>query len=121
MPSLLVLTLVSTQVTETRLEATSSKAIEKAAVGSVFASALVDGPPSQGGLADGSRDRGGLADGSRGRDGSRGQRRLVRRIGAGGPILETRGPAASMLRDALFRRTLLAGDVLAVIGAFALA
>jgi exopolysaccharide biosynthesis polyprenyl glycosylphosphotransferase len=36
-------------------------------------------------------------------------------------VLETRGPAASMLRDALFRRMLLAGDVLAVLGAFALA
>ncbi len=37
------------------------------------------------------------------------------------PILETRGPAASMLRDSLFRRLLLAGDVLAIVGAFALA
>ena len=44
-------------------------------------------------------------------------RRLVGAV----PILETRGPAASMLRDALFRRALLAGDVLAVVGAFGLA
>ncbi len=37
------------------------------------------------------------------------------------PILETRGPAASLLRDALFRRMLLAADVLAIVAAFALA
>lgn len=51
----------------------------------------------------------------------RGQRELGRRFGVGVPILETRGPAASMLRDALFRRMLLAGDVLAIVGAFTLA
>ena len=45
---------------------------------------------------------------------------LGRRIG-GLPILETRGPAASTLRDSLFRRLLFAGDVLAILGAFALA
>jgi exopolysaccharide biosynthesis polyprenyl glycosylphosphotransferase len=51
--------------------------------------------------------------------GSRGQ--WGRRFGALVPILETRGPAASTSRDALFRRMLLAGDVLAILGAFALA
>ncbi|HTA15758.1 MAG TPA: exopolysaccharide biosynthesis polyprenyl glycosylphosphotransferase [Solirubrobacteraceae bacterium] len=49
------------------------------------------------------------------------QRGLARRLGGLGPILETRGPAASLLRDAIFRRMLLAGDVLAIICAFALA
>lgn len=49
------------------------------------------------------------------------QRGLGRRLGGPVPILETRGPAASMLRDALFRRALLAGDVLAIVGAFGLA
>jgi exopolysaccharide biosynthesis polyprenyl glycosylphosphotransferase len=48
-----------------------------------------------------------------------GQRGFGRRLG--GAILETRGPAASVQRDALFRRILLAGDALAVLGAFALA
>ncbi|MFZ2112526.1 MAG: sugar transferase [Solirubrobacteraceae bacterium] len=45
---------------------------------------------------------------------------LGRRIG-GLPILETRGPAASTLRDSLFRRLLFAGDVLAILASFALA
>lgn len=44
-----------------------------------------------------------------------------RRFSGSLPILETRGTAASMLRDALFRRMLLAADVLAVVGAFGLA
>ena len=35
-------------------------------------------------------------------------------------ITEARGPAASMQRDALFRRMLLAADVVAIVGAFAL-
>ena len=35
-------------------------------------------------------------------------------------ITEARGPAASMRRDALFRRMLLAADVVAIVGAFAL-
>jgi exopolysaccharide biosynthesis polyprenyl glycosylphosphotransferase len=35
-------------------------------------------------------------------------------------ITEARGPAASMRRDALFRRTLLAADTIAIIGAFVL-
>jgi exopolysaccharide biosynthesis polyprenyl glycosylphosphotransferase len=52
---------------------------------------------------------------------SRGQRGLGRRLGGFGPILETRGPAASLLRDSLFRRMLLAADVLAIVAAFALA
>jgi exopolysaccharide biosynthesis polyprenyl glycosylphosphotransferase len=51
----------------------------------------------------------------------RGQWGLGRRLGGLVPILETRGPAASMLRDALFRRMLLAADVLAIVGAFAIA
>lgn len=52
---------------------------------------------------------------------SRGQWGLGRRRGALIPILETRGPAASTLRDALFRRMLLAADVLAIVTAFAVA
>jgi exopolysaccharide biosynthesis polyprenyl glycosylphosphotransferase len=52
---------------------------------------------------------------------SRSQRVLGRRLGGSVPILEARGPAASLLRDALFRRMLLAGDVLAIVGAFGLA
>jgi exopolysaccharide biosynthesis polyprenyl glycosylphosphotransferase len=35
-------------------------------------------------------------------------------------ITEARGPAASLLRDALFRRVLLVADVVAIVGAFAL-
>jgi exopolysaccharide biosynthesis polyprenyl glycosylphosphotransferase len=35
-------------------------------------------------------------------------------------ITEARGPAASMRRDALFRRTLLVADTVAIVGAFAL-
>ncbi|HEY7829668.1 MAG TPA: sugar transferase [Solirubrobacteraceae bacterium] len=47
--------------------------------------------------------------------------RAVRRRPGGGPqITETRGPAASMRRDALFRRALLMADVVAVTGAFVL-
>jgi exopolysaccharide biosynthesis polyprenyl glycosylphosphotransferase len=52
---------------------------------------------------------------------SRGQWGLGRRLGGLVPILETRGPAASTLRDALFRRMLLAADVLAIVTAFAVA
>jgi exopolysaccharide biosynthesis polyprenyl glycosylphosphotransferase len=36
------------------------------------------------------------------------------------PLADTRGPGASMLRDAIFRRTLLVADTLAVVGAFVL-
>jgi exopolysaccharide biosynthesis polyprenyl glycosylphosphotransferase len=36
------------------------------------------------------------------------------------PIAEARGPAASMLRDAIFRRRLLMADAMAIVGAFAL-
>jgi exopolysaccharide biosynthesis polyprenyl glycosylphosphotransferase len=46
---------------------------------------------------------------------------LGRRVGGSAPILETRGPAASILRDSLFRRMLFAGDVLAILCAFTLA
>jgi exopolysaccharide biosynthesis polyprenyl glycosylphosphotransferase len=53
-------------------------------------------------------------------DGPRAPRVLGRRWGGLAPILETTGPAASMWRDALFRRMLLAGDILAIIAAFAL-
>jgi exopolysaccharide biosynthesis polyprenyl glycosylphosphotransferase len=77
------------------VEATSSQVEQKPAIPAVFDAPLADGPRSQ--------------------------RGLVRRLGGLGPILETRGPAASMLRDALFRRLLLAGDMLAIVGAFALA
>ena len=77
------------------MEATSSQVEQKPAIPAVFDAPLADGPRSQ--------------------------RGLVRRLGGLGPILETRGPAASMLRDALFRRLLLAGDMLAIVGAFALA
>ncbi len=44
----------------------------------------------------------------------------ARRGGLASGILEVRGPAACMRRDALFRRMLLAADVLALVGAFAL-
>ncbi len=43
-----------------------------------------------------------------------------RRSGWQSAISEVRGPAACMRRDALFRRMLLAADVVAVVGAFAL-
>lgn len=46
---------------------------------------------------------------------------LGRPIGGLAPALEARGPAASTLRDSLFRRLLFAADVLAILGAFALA
>jgi exopolysaccharide biosynthesis polyprenyl glycosylphosphotransferase len=46
---------------------------------------------------------------------------LGRRIGGFVPILETRGPASSTLRDSLFRRLLFVGDLLAIICAFVLA
>jgi exopolysaccharide biosynthesis polyprenyl glycosylphosphotransferase len=78
------------------LEATSSQVEQRVPIQAPFDAPLADGPP-------------------------RTQRGLVRRLGGGGPILEARGPAASMLRDALFRRMLLAGDVLAVVLAFAFA
>ncbi len=52
---------------------------------------------------------------------SRGQWGLGRRLGGSVPIMETRGPAASTLRDALFRRMLLAADVLAIVAVFGLA
>jgi exopolysaccharide biosynthesis polyprenyl glycosylphosphotransferase len=45
---------------------------------------------------------------------------LATRRGLASGILETRGPAASMRRDALFRRMLLAADVVALVGAFVL-
>jgi exopolysaccharide biosynthesis polyprenyl glycosylphosphotransferase len=49
------------------------------------------------------------------------QRGRGRRASGSLPILETRGTAASLLRDALFRRMLLAADVVAVVAAFGLA
>jgi exopolysaccharide biosynthesis polyprenyl glycosylphosphotransferase len=52
---------------------------------------------------------------SRGFLGLAGRRRVV----VGG-ISEVRGPAASMRRDALFRRMLLVADVVAIVGAFVL-
>src|ERR1035438_3715128 len=48
---------------------------------------------------------------------------MTRRLGTFGlgvPAAESRGPAASKLRDSLFRRSLLVADVLAIIGAFLL-
>jgi exopolysaccharide biosynthesis polyprenyl glycosylphosphotransferase len=48
---------------------------------------------------------------------------VTRRLGAfglGTPIADTRGPAASNLRDSIFRRTLLVADALAIFGAFLL-
>ncbi len=48
---------------------------------------------------------------------------MTRRIGTFGlgvPLAESRGPVASKLRDSIFRRTLLVGDVLAIVGAFLL-
>jgi exopolysaccharide biosynthesis polyprenyl glycosylphosphotransferase len=44
----------------------------------------------------------------------------VRRRAAVQHITEARGPAANLLRDALFRRTLAAADVVAIVGAFVL-
>jgi exopolysaccharide biosynthesis polyprenyl glycosylphosphotransferase len=44
----------------------------------------------------------------------------ARRGGLASGIQEVRGPAACMWRDALFRRMLLAADVLALVGAFVL-
>jgi len=44
----------------------------------------------------------------------------ARRGGPAWGILEVRGPAACMWRDALFRRMLLTADVVALVGAFAL-
>ena len=48
---------------------------------------------------------------------------MTRRLGTFGlgvPAAESRGPAASKLRDSLFRRSLLVGDVFAIVGAFLL-
>jgi exopolysaccharide biosynthesis polyprenyl glycosylphosphotransferase len=58
---------------------------------------------------------GGRPVGSRGFLGLAGRRRVF----VGG-IAEVRGPAASMRRDALFRRMLLVADVVAIVGAFVL-
>jgi exopolysaccharide biosynthesis polyprenyl glycosylphosphotransferase len=44
----------------------------------------------------------------------------ARRSGLASEIAEARGPAACMRRDALFRRMLLAADVVALVGAFVL-
>ncbi len=44
----------------------------------------------------------------------------TRRAGLTSGILEVRGPAACMRRDALFRRMLVAADVVALVGAFVL-
>lgn len=41
-------------------------------------------------------------------------------FGIGVPIADTTGPAASKLRDSIFRRTLLVADALAIFGAFLL-
>jgi len=46
--------------------------------------------------------------------------RATRRGGLAQGISEVRGPAASMRRDALFRRMLLVSDVIAIVGAFLL-
>jgi exopolysaccharide biosynthesis polyprenyl glycosylphosphotransferase len=48
---------------------------------------------------------------------------MTRRLGTFGlgvQAAESRGPAASKLRDSLFRRSLLVGDVFAIVGAFLL-
>ena len=37
---------------------------------------------------------------------------------ANAPIAESRGPSASMLRDSIFRRTLMVADTLAILSAF---
>jgi exopolysaccharide biosynthesis polyprenyl glycosylphosphotransferase len=75
------------------LEAVSSQVEEEPAISAGFDASPAVAPPRLGGLG----------------------RRL------GGTIVETRGPAASLLRDALFRRMLLAADALAIVGAFVLA
>jgi exopolysaccharide biosynthesis polyprenyl glycosylphosphotransferase len=49
---------------------------------------------------------------------------VVRHLSAVGPLklgvpaVESRGPAASLLRDSIFRRTLMVADALAILGAF---
>jgi exopolysaccharide biosynthesis polyprenyl glycosylphosphotransferase len=49
---------------------------------------------------------------------------VVRHLGAVGsldfgvPVAESRGPAGSLLRDSIFRRTLMVADTLAILGAF---
>jgi exopolysaccharide biosynthesis polyprenyl glycosylphosphotransferase len=86
---------------ETRLEAVSSQVDEKPAITAGFDSSLT----ADNSIVEGSRSQSGLG----------------RRLAGLRPILETRGPAASMIRDSLFRRMLLAGDALAILGAFALA
>jgi exopolysaccharide biosynthesis polyprenyl glycosylphosphotransferase len=45
---------------------------------------------------------------------------LGRRRAAAGELAEARGPAASMRRDSLFRRSLLVADVVAILGALSL-
>jgi len=60
---------------------------------------------------------GGALIGSRGLIKTRG----IRRKSTALQITEARGPAMSMRRDAIFRRMLLAADVVAVLGAFTLA
>jgi exopolysaccharide biosynthesis polyprenyl glycosylphosphotransferase len=66
---------------------------------------------------------GGLgARGARGVRATRGPLGTLRREGgqSAQQILEARGPAASLRRDALFRRTLVLADVVAIVGAFVL-
>jgi exopolysaccharide biosynthesis polyprenyl glycosylphosphotransferase len=46
--------------------------------------------------------------------------RTGRRTAAPAPVVQVRGPAACMRRDALFRRMLLVADVVAIVGAFVL-
>jgi exopolysaccharide biosynthesis polyprenyl glycosylphosphotransferase len=70
------------------------------------------GPPA---LADSRSSSGEPPVASRGFLGLAGRRRVL----VGG-IAEVRGPAASMRRDALFRRMLLVADVVAIVGAFVL-
>jgi exopolysaccharide biosynthesis polyprenyl glycosylphosphotransferase len=83
------------------LEALSSQVDEKSATPARFDDLLVPGSS--------------IVQGTRPQTGS------GRRLRGLLPILETRGPEASMLRDSLFRRMLLAADVLAIVASFALA
>jgi exopolysaccharide biosynthesis polyprenyl glycosylphosphotransferase len=99
--TVIVLVYIQRASRETRLEAISGQVEETPAIQAGFDKSLAPGSPLT--------------------QPPRGQWGLGRRLGSLVPIQETRGPAASVLRDALFRRMLLGADVLAILGAFAIA
>ncbi len=97
------------------MEATSGQVERKSAMAAGFDASVTSGPATAGAVATGS-----IAAGSIATVPPR-QRGLGRRLGGSGPILETRGPAASLARDSIFRRMLLGADMLAIVAAFGLA